>query len=195
MADLKYYNVTGTASSGGNITIKNGTSWGDSMSAWLDKSSNMAALSGGFQIAGGLLSSFNTYKQAKKNYKTAIENAQQLREYADEVAEDMRKEQWYREGENIVNINARSGLAGGSFSDLLRQDFIETDQAARKQQNQLYAQARAMEKAAKKAKKKAKKGLGLSTALGIASAGLALPTGGASLAVGGGAMGVLSSYY
>lgn len=171
------------------------TSWGDSMSVWMDKSSNMAKLSGGFEVAGGLISSFSKYKQAKSNYKTAIQNAQQLREYADEVAEDMRREHWYREGENIVNINARSGLAGGSFSDLLRQDFIETDQAARKQQNQLYAQARAMEKAAEKAKKKAKKGRNIATALGVASVGLAPFTGGASLVVGGGAMGALSSYY
>ena len=44
------------------------TDWGtnaNTETSWFAKGSNQMAVAGGFQIAGGLLSSFSQYKQAK----------------------------------------------------------------------------------------------------------------------------------
>lgn len=163
-------------------------------SDWWEKSSNVAVVSGGFQVAGGLLSSISQYKQAKENYNTALENADEIRRYADEVAQDLRDQQVRREASNIVSIST-SGLAGGSFTDALREDILETNKQAQTQRNALYAKAAEMEKQARKQKRKARDKKRLGTALAVGSVATAPFTGGASLMVGGATMGALNQYY
>lgn len=150
-------------------------------------------VSGGFKVAGGLASAWSGYNQAKSNYRTAIHNAQQLRQYADEQVADMRLSQWLREGSNVTKIGV-SGFAMDSFSDLLRDDYLQNEKAARNLRDQYYAQAAEMERQAKKAKKKAKRSGITKGVLGVASIAAAPFTGGASLAIGGAAMGAFGNY-
>ena len=150
-------------------------------------------VSGGFQVAGGLASAWSGYNESKSNYRTAIHNAQQLRQYADEQVADMRLSQWLREGSNITKIGV-SGFAMDSFSDVLRDDYLQNEKAARNLRDQYYAQASEMERQAKKAKKKAKRSAITKGVLGVASIAAAPFTGGASLAIGGAAMGAFGNY-
>lgn len=150
-------------------------------------------VSGGLSLLGGVASAWSNYNQAKSDYRSAISYAQQLREYADDKVEDMRTSQWLREGTNITRIST-SGFSMSSFSDVLRDDYLQNEKAAKQMRDQYYAQASQIESQAKKAKKKAKKSGLLKGAIAIGSIAAAPFTGGASLAIGGSAMGAFGNY-
>lgn len=176
MASLPLYNVTGTASTGGNVTFAN-QSYGGGLSA-----SNLSTYMGLASAATNIFSGISKYQQYNDQAAAYATNSKAVwEEYKiNKLAMDRSAVKQFGE------LQARTG-EGGSAMDLLQESAMNyAVDAWRLKFNaqQKYNQLRKQEKAAKKAGKGALGG-SIGTFAGMAiGAVLAVPTGGLSLAAG-----------
>lgn len=139
---------------------------------------------GGIDLLGGVAGAWSRYNTSKSNVRTAQVNAAELLSATQYNAGLMRREQQRNEAANMARI-AKSGLTSASFTDVLRDDLMESEAAINKMQEDAVRQAGRMVRDAEKARRKAKSGLWTQGLIGLGSAVAAPFTGGASLAVGG----------
>lgn len=144
------------------------------------------AVSSAAGLIGGFAGSWAGYNTAKSNLRTAKANAAELLETTRYNADIMRGEQQRHEAENLARI-AGAGLTSASFSDVLRDDLMQSEAAIKQMTTQAIKDSSNMVAAAQKARRKAKTGMLVQTLLGGASTALAPFTGGLSL-IGGGAL-------
>ena len=174
MANLPLYNVTGTASTGGNVTFTN-QSYGGGLSA-----SNLSTYMGLASAATNIFSGISKYQQYNDQASAYATNSKAVwEEYKiNKLAMDRSAVKQFGA------LQARTG-DGGSAMDLLQESAMNyAVDAWRLKFNaqQKYNQLKKAEKAAKKAGKGALGG-SIGTFAGMAiGAALAIPTGGLSLA-------------